>query len=588
MKRFLALWLPYWPTDRLSPTGDGGGDGGGDSTSSAAWALTESVQGGVRLFAVDRRAAALGLRPGMSAADARALLPELRCREADRAADDAALQRLVRWCGRYSPWVAADGADGVRMDISGCAHLFGGEAAMACDLAGRLRARGLVVRLAIADSAAAAWALARFAAGERDGGDAAEMPEEEGILIAPPGEREAPLRPLPLAALRLEPARLEALNRVGLRRIGDLIGLPRASLARRFGADLLERLDAALARAERPLSPAMPVPDWRVRLTFPEPVALRGDLDAGCLRLLQALCARLERDGRGARRLTLTLYRSDGDSQDLQIGTARPVRDPGHLMRLFAERLGEAAPGFGIDVMILSAPVTEWLPAEQAGAPAAVLAPPEPVPEGPVSGGPAPAGSVPAGGGDHTAPQGRAHGFEAALAPLLDRLTVRLGAAQVRCLLAVEAHLPELAERYLPALEAAGSRSPAGSGAGRWDPAAPPRPVSLLPRPEPVAVEAVAAGDAPPLLFRWRRVLHRVVAAEGPERIAPPWWQALSVTEAPLPPARDYYRVEDAEGRRFWLFRLCHAQGGTAQGSGAQGSGAQGTDEGWFLHGLCT
>ncbi|MEQ8344057.1 MAG: DNA polymerase Y family protein [Sneathiellaceae bacterium] len=542
MKRFLALWLPFWPTDRLFGAAPGAAPSSRDPR---PWALTAEMQGGVRLHAVGRQAAALGLRAGMPAADARALVPQLRTAPADPAADLAALQRLVRWCGRYSPWVAADGDDGVRLDITGCAHLFGGEAALACDLAGRLQGRGLAVRLAIADSAAAAWALARFAAaGEGSGkkGGKAEDGAPEAVLIVPPGEREGPLRPLPLAALQLDADRLAALNRVGLRRIGDLIGLPRASLARRFGADLLERLDAALARAERPLSPAMPVPDWRVRLTFPEPVALRSDLDAGCLRLLQALCARLERDGRGARRLVLTLYRSDGESQDLRIGTARPVRDAGHLMRLFAERLGEAEPGFGIDVMILAAPVTERLVAVQA---ATTLA-------GPAPAGPGPAAPGRAGGS----------GFDEGLAPLLDRLAVRLGAARVQRLQAVDAHLPEQAERRRPAFQAAAAASPV--------PALPPRPVSLLPQPEPIEIEGDALPGRPPSGFRWRRVAHRVVAAEGPERIAPPWWQALTAAPGAPPPARDYYRVEDAQGRRFWLFRLCGPEAG-----------------GWFLHGLC-
>lgn len=525
MRRLLAVWLPFWPTDRLPAGGE----------PALPLALTRAGQGGIRLHAVDRRAAALGLQAGMTAADARALVPELRTLPADPAGDAAALQRLVRWCGRYSPWVAADGPDGICLDITGCGHLFGGEAALARDLADRLRARGLAVRLALADSAAAAWALARFAvapeAAPPSPAGAGAGWEGEALIVAPPGEQERPLRPLPLAALRLEPGRLAALERVGLRRIGDLAGLPRGSLARRFGADLLQRLDAVLAREEAPLSPAMPVPDWQVRLTFPEPVGLRADLDAGCLRLLQALCARLERDGRGARRLELTLFRADGESQCLRIGTARPVRDPGHLMRLFAERLGEAQPGFGIDVMILSAPVTEPLQPEQLRVEAAA---------------------------ERRQLPGRPGGE--GLPALLDRLAVRLGAERVQRLAAVDAHLPEDAQRLLPAQEAGATERAAVPPVP-----AVPRPVALLPQPEPVEAEAAGPAGAP-AAFRWRRVAHRVVAAEGPERIAPPWWRSLSAAEAP-PPARDYYRVEDEAGRRFWLFRPCDGSG-------------------WFLHGL--
>jgi len=464
----------------------------------------------VLVTAVDGAASAAGVAPGMALADARALLPQVATMPSDPAADAAMLDGLAAWCGRYTPWTAPEGRDGVWLDVSGCAHLFGGERAMLDDLLARLEGFGLEARAALAGTPGAAWALARYGANR--------------MIVTPKDLREA-LAGLPVAALRLGAAAVDGLTRLGLRRIGDLYALPRAPLAARFGGEVARRLDQALGQEPEPISPRRPPPRHRVRLSFPEPVGLREDIDAALDRLLLGLCDGLAQAGRGCRRLDLVFYRADGSMQAVAVGTAAPARDAARLARLFAERLDTVDPGFGIESMILSAPHTEPLAATQVQVPA-------------------PASSSPQGG----------RPTQVSLAPLLDRLGNRFGFAQVARLWAYESHLPERACQLAPA---------AGAMDGDAWRHAMPRPLRLLARPEPVE-------PVPPLLeddmlraFVWRRVKHRVRAAEGPERIVPEWWRT---DPAWTGGARDYWRVEDTAGQRFWLFRD--------------------GDVRWFLHGL--
>jgi protein ImuB len=474
----MSLFLPGWPIDRLARRVE----------PSRPCVLAAAVAGRDTVTAVDARAAANGLAPGMPLADARALCPDLALGAADPMGDAAALARLAQWCLRWSPWTAADGADGIRLDVSGCAHLRGGEAELAAEAVERLERRGFRCRAAIADTIGAAWAAARHA--------------PDAVTIVPEGGARAALAPLPVAGLRLEPGVAETLTRLGLRRIGDLYPLPRASLVRRFGAGLPERLDQALGLAREPVSPTRPVPEHWVRHRLAEPICTADAIAAGSSALLAALCARLQREALGVRRLTLSLYRVDGTAAAVAIGTVRASREPRHLERLFAEKLPEIDPGLGIEDMVLEATAVETLAPVQ----------------------------LPLLAGD---------GAGEALAPLLDRLANRLGPVAVCRPLPRASHVPERAVQFAPAF------SPS-SPALRWDDAQR-RPVRLLPQPEPI--EAVApVPDDPPLLFRWRRVPHRVARADGPERIAGEWWRGPAAT-------RDYYCVEDEAGRRFWLYR---------------------------------
>jgi protein ImuB len=536
--------------------------------------------------AVDDRAAAAGIAPGMPLADARALAFDLVPRLADPAGDAAALARLAEWCRRYTPLSAVESAAGdaangagLWLDITGCAHLFGGEAALMGDLSGRLRRFGYGARAGLADTPGAAWAAARFlreARGEAGG---------DGAVVAP-GTARAVLAPLPVAALRLAPAAVEGLDRLGLRRIGDLYPLPRATLARRFGESVWRRLDQALGRLPEPISPRQPAEPHLARIVLAEPVLHAEGLAAGLERLLATLCRDLDAGQRGARRLVLTLYRVDGSLRRTAIGTSRPNRDPAALGRLFAEHLDRLDPGFGVEVMTLEATVAEPLTALQLvigrdagtgrtpqrhgdtekeetihlsspGLTRRSIPPPTQV--APWMRGSSPRmteNSVPLClGGDSKVET-------TAIADLVDRLGNRLGFGRVTRLVPRESHLPERAVARLSVTKQAGR--------GAWQ-AVPPRqrPLRLLEPAEPVQATALMP-DHPPALFRRGPVLHHITHAEGPERLLPEWWH-VAVPDADLPPARDYFRVEDAEGRRYWLYRE------VAAGEAAPR---------WFLHGL--
>ena len=310
MKRFVCVYLPHWPTDRLRRRND----------LDRPLVLTLPGSGGLRIAAVDARAAAEGLRPGQRLADARALVPALCALEADTEADTEALGRLADWCSRYTPWTAIDGDDGIILDITGCAHLFDGETGLIADLSRRFKSFGLSASIAIADTPAAAWAWSRFGARFGDG----------PILTTSEARRCLP--PLPIEALRLSADIVDGLHRLGIRKIAELMKLPRGPLAARFGKAPLSRLDRAFGIESEPISPRRLPAQWQSRLCFPDGIGRRDDLDLATRRLLDTLCRTLETDGRGARLLELALYRLDGSTQFLDIGTSKPARDPIHLL----------------------------------------------------------------------------------------------------------------------------------------------------------------------------------------------------------------------------------------------------------------
>jgi len=491
----------------------------------------------------------------MRLADARALMPDLVTASGEPQADRRLIETIAGWCDRYTPWVAIDplggalaeegteacsaggfgGDAGLLLDVSGCAHLFGpdeaGERALLADLVGRLARHGFTCRAAMADTAGAAWALARYA-------------ERQADLFCPSHGQRDTLAALPVDGLRLTAPILETFVKLGLRRIGDLYPLPRAPLARRFGDLPLTRLDQALGAGGEVLEPRRPVPAFRTRLAFVEPIGRPEDIAAATSRLLAALCRQFEQAGVGARKLEIALYRVDGSVERTAIGTSRPNRDNPKLMKLFEEKLGELDPGFGVELMILAAPEVEaWSGTQdvlpEAGALAASL------------------------GSDGTV-------------DLADRLALRLGAENMARLLPRDSHLPERAQ-----VAARVSSRPAADGA--WRRLATlkgARPTRLLQRPEPVDVTAFVPDD-PPSVFHWRRHAHRIVRAEGPERIADEWWRPRPDGSRPpanaVPPVRDYYRVEDDDGGRFWLFR---------DGPYKLSANGQPTAR-WFLHGFC-
>ena len=481
------------------------------------------------MVAASPAARAGGVTPGRSLAEARALLPQLTVAGADPQAERRTLERLADWCGRYTPWTAVDGdgdqsrdeGGGIWLDISGCAHLFGGEQGLLNDLSDRLAGFGFTAVATIADTPGAAWAVAHFAS-------------IEDTAIVPPGEMQAALSPLPVGALRLPPTVIEALSKVGLRRIGDLLPIPRASLAARFDNRVLHRLDQALGHARQPLSPRRPIPAMSARLAFPEPIGHSDDIARATGQLLAELCGKLAAADLGARRLELTLYRTDATVAREAVGTSRPVRDPGHLERLFREKLAALEAGFGVEVMTLAASVVDPLAAVQT-------------------------------------PMGFERSFTGEdTANFVDRVCNRLGPENVVRLREHGSHIPERSCREVSALtvpKASDNKAPHHSQRSRQ-----PRPLTLLPWPEPI--EAMAAvPDGPPVMFRRHRVQHRVIAAEGPERIGPEWWlEDQGCNPERQSRIRDYYRVEDSEGQRFWIYR--------------EGVYRPESPPRWYLHGL--
>ena len=478
-------------------------------------------------------ASAAGIAVGRSVTDALAVEPGLRVVASDPAADHKALATLADWCGRYTPQVAVDpaggeiGDGGLWLDITGCAHLFGGEASLLEDLVVRLAGLGWTGRAALADTAGAAWAVARFGA--------------RATQVIAPGAQRAAIARLPLAALRLPPAAVEGLERVGLRRVEALIPVARSPLTARFGPAVALRLDQALGLAPEPISPRAPMFPHRVRLSLPEPIATTEDVALATQRLLARLIERLEREHRGARRLRLAFYRVDGTVRHLTIGTSRPSRDAGALFRLLAEHFDKLDPGFGIDVVTLEAMELEAAAPAQAG-----LA------------------------GDTRG--GLREGDSVAVGGLTDRLINRLGAKAVTRPVARESHVPERAEAFAPIALTSEERwprdlpGPGGASNARGATPGPSRPPRLLRRPERVEAMALLP-DHPPARFHWRGAEVRVGRATGPERLAPEWWhhQARHAT-------RDYFRIEDVEGRRYWLFR--------------EGLAERGEAPVWYLHGL--
>jgi protein ImuB len=517
MRRVVSVWFPTLPTDRLGRPEAKQGQGAaldpqrgrapfdpvhfGGSGQRSDPLITAA---GRVVTAVDAVAAGLGLRVGMKLAQAQALVPGLLLHDADPAGDAAELQRLAAWCLRYAPLAAADPPDGLWIDVTGSTHLHGGETRLLRDLLRQLTSQGWAARAAVADTPAAAHAVARFGGG--------------GVVPAG-GDVMADL---PIEALRLPADVLADLRLMGFERVGALAAAARAPLVRRFGAMLALRLDQAAGQMFEPIVPVVPPALIQARLAFVEPLLTAEAFCSVIVRLVDMVCGDLERAGLGARRLDLLFERVDGSVQAIRIGMARPGRDARHLGRMLNDRLERIDPGLGVEAMRLVVAAADPLGFVQT------------------------ASSLVA----ETTPD---------LAPLVDRLANRLGEGRVYRVAAVESDVPERSVRRVPALSRV---------TGGW-PADLPRPVRLLNPPQPVEAMALLP-DHPPIAFTWRRVRHRVRHADGPERIAGEWWKR----DREWASVRDYFRVEDEDGRRFWLFRR------------GDGSDADSGDMRWFLHGV--
>ncbi len=539
-RRIVSLWLPRLAAERMARR-----LGGID----APFAVVAEDKGALALISLNRAAEAAGLMRGMGLTDARAVLPGLLTRPAEPQREADFLAALARWATRFSPWVAPDqaepGTGALALDVTGCAHLFGGEAAILAEMEAQLSDMGLTARAALADTRGAAWALARFggqaATPARDGDDIAQDAHATRVRaprrknwakqvaaraeggrapsprIAQPGETRAAISALPVAALRISPEAATGLSRLGLRTIGDLTLLPRAALARRFGTATVRRLDQALGSEPEPVSPLPAEAPLSARLSLPEPVGRTEDVAAALDRLLRRLCQRLQDRRMGARRLRLTVSRVDGADQSVEIGLARPSRDPMRIAPLFTRKIEELDAGFGIDAVRLIAVEAEPLaPVQHAGHLEAGVE------------------------GRARLSGGESEGF----AELLGRIGNRIGFERMTRPLPADSHIPEKAF----SIAAAAYSDPADG----WPAPPGPRPISIF-RPEPLDVTDPAI---PPRSFRWRGLERRLAIAFGPERIAPEWW--LDDPEWRSGP-RDYWRVETETGARIWIFRALRA-----------------------------
>ncbi|MEQ1951609.1 DNA polymerase Y family protein [Mesorhizobium sp. CN2-181] len=468
-----------------------------------------------RIAALDAQARALNLKAGMGVGEARAMHPNIEAVEAEPEADRRLLEGLADWCDRYTPLVALDGTDGLFLDITGCAHLFGGERGMMDDLLCRFFHQGFEIRAGLASTPGAAWAAARFS----------------GDLIVAPGQEEELISPLPLSALRIDPGICGSLESVGLRTVGAVMAAPRAPLTRRFGPTLLLRLDQALGQLEEAISPRLPVAALSVERHLAEPIILTDDIELLTKMLAESLKAGLERRCEGARSLMLSLFRVDGEVSRIAISMTRPLREPSLVQRLFRERFtalnGTIDAGYGFDLVRLSALSVAPFAASQA---------------------------------DFTGEGAR---DETDIALFADRVRARLGDRALSIAVAVESHWPERAVRHLPFSEP----PPAFGRDSREENLD--RPINLFAMPEPIEVPVTEIPERPPLNFRWRRALYRIARSEGPERIAPEWWRQGEAETLP----RDYFRVEDADGRRFWLYRQGLYEAGKPSPR-------------WFMHGI--
>jgi protein ImuB len=538
--RILSLWFPRLSTDRIWRQRLG-----------RAWHTAHSAfppllvsrrDGNAQVIAaLDRRAEVLKLKRGMGVADARAMQPSIEIVEADPEADRRLLEGLADWCDRYTPLVALDGADGLFLDITGCSHLFGGEEALVADMLRRFSEQGFDARAAVAATAGAAWAVARF----------------RGSAVVPDGAEAGWLTPLPPAALRLDAVICTALDSVGLRTIDAVLAAPRAPLARRFGKALMLRLDQALGWIDEALSPRLPVPELSAERRLAEPILTTEDVERLILLLAGALEEALERRGAGALGVRLFLFRVDGAVARLSVGLSRPTREPVRIAKIFHERLAALGDGLdagcGFDLVRLTVPSVAPLDARQVDF------------------------------GDDS------RDADADLALFVDRVCARFGRAAVRRPVPVASHLPECAIAFSPIAEAPDTTPEMQEKI----PAAAERPLRLLRRPEPVDVTLAEVPEGPPHSFRWRRAQYRIVRAEGPERIGSEWWlenprvarkenegdeeyedrRKQVIEERAAQRTRDYFRIEDTEGRRYWLYR-----------QGLYGLSEESPR--WFLHGM--
>jgi protein ImuB len=483
MARFVTIWFRHLLTDWFAIRQPALAD--------KPFVLAAPDHGRMRITAANKLARAKGVELGMVVADARAMIPSLKVLDDEDGLPGRLLNKIANWCIRYTNIVAVDPPDGLIMDVTGCAHLWGGEMLYIKDINFRLKKRGYDVRATMADSIGAAWAIAHF-------GDSTPIIES--------GRQMNALLALPPAALRLEINTIDRLHKLGLHQVRNFISMPRSALRRRFGIDLLLKLDRALGHEEEPVIGVQPIAPWRERLPCLEPIVTATGIEIALQRLLEMICTRLQQKGLGIRKAIFTGFRVDGKLEKIEIGTHRATSNANHLYKLFEDKISTIAPDLGIDLFMIEALKTDKCLSRQ-----------------------------------EKLWDTKAGLENAGLAELMDRLTNRFGASPIRRYLPAEHYLPE--KSFIESV----SLNEAPTTHWKIDR---PRPLQLLSRPQPIEVTAPIP-DYPPMLFRYQGIIHKIKKADGPERIEQEWW----IQDGPH---RDYYAVEDEEGNRYWLFRSGH------------------------------
>ncbi|MEO5683633.1 MAG: DNA polymerase Y family protein [Chitinophagaceae bacterium] len=482
-KRFIAIWFRHLVTDWLIIKKP--------ALQTIPFVFAAPDHGRMRITAASTIAQKQGIYTGMMLADARALLPGLEVFDDKPARAEQLLKGIAAFCIRYTPIAAIDPPDGIILDISGCAHLWGGERPYLAEVITRLKSKGYTLRAAIGDTIGIAWAIARFG-------------KETAIIER--GNNAHALLALPPAALRLPMQTIERLQKLGFYQIGRFINMPRSALRRRFGDELLCRMDQALGSKEEALQPFQAVVIYQERLPCMEPIVTATGITIALQRLLGSICQRLQQEEKGMRTASFTGYRTDGKIIQVAIGTNRPSHNTRHLFKLFEPRIDSIEPAMGIELFILDATKVEVLPA-----------------------------------GQQKIWVGSCGIEDQGLAELLDRIANRMGAASIHRYIPDEHYWPERSIKEATTLQEK-ANTPWQTDRRR--------PTQVLPKPEPIEVTAPVP-DYPPMLFRYKNKLHKIKKADGPERIEREWWLEEGAH-------RDYYYVEDEEGGRYWLFRLGH------------------------------
>jgi len=444
-----------------------------------------------------------GIRAGMVVADCKAIMPELEMVKAEPGRKEKLLQGFAEWCIGYTPFVAIDFPDGLILDTQGCTHLWGGEMEYLKSISKKLGSYGYTIKTAIADTIGMAWAMARF---------------EDALSVIKPGGQYEAIKQLPPPALRLDAEILTKLKKLGLDRIDRFIDMPHSALRRRFGPLLPLRIGQALGQEIEFAIPIKPIEPYQERLCSSESIVSATGISIALKRLLEALCVRFETESMGLRYAIFKAYRVDGGIQQIEIGTVHPSRNVNHIFRLFEHKIATFEPELGFELFVLEAQKVEAMTEEQ------------------------------------SAIWNAASHSNVKIAELLDRVSAKTSSD------AISRYVP--AERYWP------ERS-IKKAVPLWEkPAMPwrtdlPRPIHLLPKPEPIEVTVVLP-DYPPLRFRYKGKFHTVAKSDGPERIEQEWWLADDLY-------RDYYGVEDENGARYWLFRAGPYDAGKPE---------------WFIHGF--